>query len=331
VTETQTERQSMSMANALNAALGCALAADDRVLLLGEDIADPAGGVFKITKGLSTKYGVRRVRATPIAEQSIVGAAIGAALGGYLPVAEVMFFDFLTVAMDQIVNHAAKLRYMSGGATPVPITIRTMVGSSRFGPQHAQELEAWFMHTPGIKVIVPSTAEDAKGLLLTSIFDPDPCLFVEYSNLVFSQKGDVPAGDYRIPLGVAATRRVGADVSIISYGAQMPVVMKAAGVLADEGIDAEVIDLRTLVPLDVDAILTSVSKTTRAVVVHGAVTFCGPGAELASLITESLWGTLAAPVRRLGAENVPVAFAKELGVHPTVDKVVDAVRTLASS
>ena len=186
------------------------------------------------------------------------------------------------------------------------------------------------MHTPGIKVIVPSTAEDAKGLLLTSIFDPDPCLFVEYSNLVFSQKGDVPAGDYRIPLGVAATRRVGADVSIISYGAQMPVVMKAAGVLADEGIDAEVIDLRTLVPLDVDAILTSVSKTTRAVVVHGAVTFCGPGAELASLITESLWGTLAAPVRRLGAENVPVAFAKELGVHPTVDKVVDAVRTLAS-
>lgn len=322
----------MTMAAALNAALDTALESDDRVILLGEDIADPAGGVFKITNGLSTKHGTTRVRATPIAEQSILGAAIGASLGGYLPVAEVMFFDFLTVAMDQLVNHAAKLRYMSGGVTPVPITVRTMVGSSRFGPQHSQELEAWFMHTPGIKVVAPSTPADAKGLLLSCIFDPDPCLFVEYSSLIFSQKGDVPADDRRIPLGAAAVRRPGADVSVITYGAQVPMVLKAAARLQEEdGIDVEVIDLRTLVPLDMATVLASVAQTTRAVVVHGATTFCGPGAEIASRITEELFADLAAPVTRLGAENVPLAFAPELDAQPTVAKVVDAVRRLAAT
>jgi pyruvate/2-oxoglutarate/acetoin dehydrogenase E1 component len=321
----------MSLAAALNSALDTALQIDDRVILLGEDIADPAGGVFKITNGLSTKHGTSRVRATPIAEQSIVGAAIGAALGGYLPVAEVMFFDFLTIATDQLVNHAAKLRYMSGGTTPVPITVRTMVGSSRFGPQHAQELEAWFMHTPGIKVVTPSTPVDAKGLLLSCIFDPDPCLFVEYSSLIFSQKAEVPDDDYRIPLGVAAVARPGTDVSIITYGGQVPIVHKAAATLSEEGIETEVIDLRTLVPLDLPAVLASVAKTTRAVVVHGATTFCGPGAEIAAAITEELFGDLAAPVRRVGAENVPVAFAAELEVHPTAERIVRAVRELAST
>jgi pyruvate/2-oxoglutarate/acetoin dehydrogenase E1 component len=324
----EVETKPITMAAALNSALDTALAVDERVVLLGEDIADPAGGVFKITNGLSTKHGTARVRATPIAEQSIVGAAIGAALGGYRPVAEVMFFDFLTVAMDQIVNHAAKLRYMSGGATPVPITIRTMVGSSRFGPQHSQELEAWFMHTPGIKVVAPSTPEEAKGLLLACIFDPDPCLFVEYSNLVFSQKGVVPAGDYRIPIGTAAIKRPGADVSIITYGAQVPAVLKAADALAGDGIDCEVLDLRSLAPLDTEAILATAAKTHRVVVVHGATTRCGPGAEIAALITESLFHELAAPVVRVGGENVPIAFARELPVLPTSVRIMSAVRGL---
>jgi len=322
--------QEMTMAAALNAALDCALELDPKVLLLGEDIADPAGGVFKITKGLSTKHGTTRVRATPIAEQSIVGAAIGASLGGYRPVAEVMFFDFITVAMDQVVNHAAKLRYMSGGMTPVPITIRTLVGSNRFGPQHAQSLEAWFMHTPGIKVVMPSTPMDAKGLLLSCIFDDDPCLFVEHSNMIFTQKADVPEGDYRVPLGVADLKRSGDDVSVITYGTQVPNALEAADVLAGEGVSIEVIDLRSLVPLDLETILGSVGRTSRAVVVHDAATFCGPGAEIASILTEELWGTLAAPVVRLGGKNVPVAFARELAVHPTVQTITAAVRRLSA-
>jgi pyruvate/2-oxoglutarate/acetoin dehydrogenase E1 component len=320
--------EKMSMAVAINSALDVALAADSRVIVLGEDIADPAGGVFKITKGLSTKYGAHRVRATPIAEQSIVGAAIGAAIGGYLPVAEIMFFDFMAVAMDQVVNHAAKLRYMSGGVIPVPLTIRTMVGSSRFGPQHSQELEAWFMHTPGLKVVAPSTAADAKGLLLSCIFDPDPCVFVEYSGLVFSQRGEVETGDYRIPLGVASVRREGKDVSIITYGAQVPTILAAAETLSSEGIDVEVIDLRTLVPLDTAAILGSVAKTRRAVVVHGATKFCGPGAEIGSLITENLWGQLDGPVVRVGAAPVPLPFASSLSAQPTAQSVVAAVKGL---
>jgi pyruvate/2-oxoglutarate/acetoin dehydrogenase E1 component len=318
----------MSMSSALNSALDTALELDPRVILLGEDIADPAGGVFKTTRGLSTKHGADRVRATPIAEQSIVGAAIGAAMAGYLPVAEVMFFDFMTVCMDQIVNHAAKIRYMSGGATSVPLTIRTMVGSSRFGAQHAQELEAWFMHTPGLKVVTASTAADAKGLLLSCIFDPDPCIFIEHSSLVFSEKGPVPTGHHLVPLGVADVRRAGTDATIVTYGAQVRKVLRAAENLAREGIECEVIDLRSLVPLDMDTVLESVAKTRRAVIVHNATTFCGPGAELACLVTESLFSQLAAPVVRLGARNVPIPFALELDIQPTVDDITEVVTRL---
>jgi acetoin:2,6-dichlorophenolindophenol oxidoreductase subunit beta len=316
----------MSMAVALNQALDLAMSLDDKVVLLGEDIADPAGGVFKVTKGLSTTYGTDRVRATPIAEQSIAGAALGLAIGGYRPVAEIMFFDFMTLASDQFVNHAAKLRYMSGGATPAPITIRTTVGTNRFGPQHAQQLEAWFMHTPGIKVVMPSTPADGKGLLLSCIFDDDPCLFIEHTNLLYAQKGDVPAGDIRIPLGVAETRRPGSDVTIITYGAQVPNALTAAANMAEEhGIDVEVVDLRSLVPLDTTTILASVARTGRAVVVHDATTFCGPGAEISAVISEELYGALSAPVQRVGAKNVPVAFADDLDVHPTVADICAAV------
>jgi len=328
--EDAAEVKRMSLGAALNSALDCALALDEKVILLGEDIADPAGGVFKVTRGLSTKYGTRRVRATPIAEQAIVGASIGAALGGYRPVVEIMFFDFVAIAMDQIVNHAAKLRYMSGGVTPVPITIRTLVGNNRFGPQHAQQLEAWFMHTPGIKVVMPSTPTEAKGLLLSCIFDEDPCLFIEHSNLLFTQKDDVSPADYRIPLGSADLKRAGADVSIITYGAEVHSSLAAAEILSAEGIDAAVLDLRSLVPLDLPAILGSVGNTGRALVVHAAPTFGGPGAEIAALITESLHSELRAPVRRLGGANVPVAFANELEVAPTAQSIAAATRALCA-
>jgi pyruvate/2-oxoglutarate/acetoin dehydrogenase E1 component len=239
-----------------------------------------------------------------------------------------MFFDFMTVCMDQIVNHAAKLRYMSSGATTVPITIRTMIGSSRFGAQHAQELEAWFMHTPGLKVVTASTPADAKGLLLSCIFDPDPCIFIEHSSLVFAEKGPVPAGDHRVPLGMAEIRRPGADVTVITYGAQVRSALKAADELSQQGIEAEVIDLRSLVPLDTETILESVSRTHRAVVLHNAAAFCGPGAEIASLITESLFSTLLGPVARLGSRNVPIPFAPELSTYPTTQELVQTVQRL---
>ncbi|MGQ0625683.1 MAG: alpha-ketoacid dehydrogenase subunit beta [Sporichthyaceae bacterium] len=323
-----TQTETMTMAAALNSALHLAMDADSKVVLLGEDVADPIGGVLKISKGLSTKYGRERVRATPIAETGIVGAAVGLAIGGYKPIAEVMFMDFTTVCLDQIVNHAAKLRYMSGGHTPVPLTVRTGVGTRRFGAQHAQNLEAWFMHTPGIKVVVPSTAADAKGLLASCIDDPDPCLFLEHFDLVFTEKGEVPVGEHRVPLGQAAIRRPGEQVSVITYGTQVRNALKAAQTLAEQGISIEVIDLRTLVPLDMATVLASVERTRRAIVLHDAHTFCGPGAELSAQITENLWGDLLAPVLRLGAGYSPVPFAAGLDFHPTVDDVLAAVGQL---
>lgn len=319
----------MTMAVALNSALDHAMELDDKVIIIGEDVADPAGGVLKVTKGLSTKYGTDRVRATPIAEQAIVGAAIGAALGGYRPIAEVMYMDFTAVCLDQIVNHAAKLRYMSGGASPVPLTIRTCIGMQRFGAQHAQSLEAWFMHTPGIKVVMPSTATEAKGLLASCIADDDPCLFVENFAMVFSQKDDVPVGEFRIPLGEAAVKRAGSDVSVITYGAAVHTALEAAEQAAAAGISLEVIDLRTLVPLDWDTVLQSVGRTRRAIVLHDATTFCGPGAEIAARINEELFEELLTPVKRLGAAYTPAPYAPSgLGFLPTAADILDGAKHL---
>jgi acetoin:2,6-dichlorophenolindophenol oxidoreductase subunit beta len=320
----------MRMVNAYNSGLDVALQTDERVILLGEDIADPAGGPFKVTNGLSTKHGAERVRSTPIAEVSILGAAIGAALGGYRPVAEIMFFDFITVCMDQLVNHAAKLRYMTGGATPVPITVRTTVGSNRFGAQHAQSLEAWFMHVPGLKVVMPSNPVDAKGLLLSSIFDDDPCLIIEHSGLLFGTKQEVPVGAYYTPIGSASVTHPGTDVTIITYGRQVGVAAAAAATLAEGGISAEVIDLRTLLPLDMPTVLESVAKTHRALIVHDATAFCGPGAEIAAQIGEELFGDLLAPVRRLGHPFTPIPFAASLDTTPTAAHIVDAATKLVA-
>lgn len=318
----------MTSAVAMNSALDDVMSRDDKIVLLGEDIADPIGGVFKVTKGLSTKYGTERVRPTPISEQAIVGAAIGLAMAGYRPVAEIMFFDFITVAMDQLVNHATKLRYMSGGATPAPITVRTSVGGSRFGAQHAQSLEAWFMHTPGIKVVMPATPADAKGLLTACVQDEDPCLFIEHLNLAYSVKEEVPTGHHAVPLGRARTLTTGGDVTIITYGPMVRLCQEAASTLGDNGIGVEVIDLRTLVPLDFETVLASVERTRRAIVVHEATTFAGPGAEIGCRLHQELFADLLAPVVRLGAAYTPIPFSPGLSNYPAVTDIVRAAQEL---
>ncbi|QMW23086.1 alpha-ketoacid dehydrogenase subunit alpha/beta [Sandaracinobacteroides saxicola] len=316
---------------AINEAQDQALAENPDVILLGEDIEDPAGGIVKATYGLSTKYGRDRVRGTPISEQAIVGAAIGASLAGLKPIAEIMINDFAMVCMDQIANHAAKLRYMSGGRTSVPIVLRMLtagkVGS--FGAQHSQSLEAWFAHIPGLKIIAPSNAYDAKGMLLAAVDDPDPVIILEAMRCYFVP-GPVPEQPYRVPLGKAAIARPGRDLSIISYSWAMQEALAAAETLAADGIEAEVIDLRSLVPLDFETVRASVARTGRALIVHAAVEFCGFGAELAARLQESLWGQLKAPVARLGARYTPIPFAQNLeSMHfPDAAGIVRKARAL---
>ena len=321
----------ITFGQAINEALDMALGADDRVILLGEDIEDPSGGIVKATIGLSTKHGRKRVRGTPISEQAIVGAAIGASLTGFKPVAEVMIIDFAMVCMDQIANHAAKLRYMSGGRTSVPITLRMLTAGNvgSFGAQHSQSLESWFAHIPGLKIVAPSNAADAKGMLLSCIDDPDPCIFIEAMRCYFSP-GEVPLADYRVPLGKAAIAKPGKDVTIISYSWAMQEAMAAATLLAEQGIDVEVVDLRSIVPLDLPTVLESVGRTGRALIVHAAVEFGGFGAELAARIQEAAWGQLKAPVARLGARYTPVPFAQNLeAMHfPNADGIVAKVASL---
>lgn len=319
--------ETMTMAAALNSGFHVAMEYNDKIVVLGEDVADPIGGVFKTSKGLSTKFGEHRVRATPISEQAIAGAAVGLALGGYRPVAEIMFFDFITLAMDQVLNHAAKLRYMTGGTTTAPILVTTTIGSSHFGAQHAQSLEAWFMHTPGINVLYPSSPSDAKGLLTAALESPDPSLLIQHSGLLYSGKEEVPTGRHVVPLGTARTLRDGSDVTLITYGTQVSVCLEAAELLAADGIEAEVIDLRTLVPLDLHTIEASVERTRRAVVVHEATEFVGPGGEIASRLNERLFNELLAPVLRVGAAYTPVPFSKSLSGYPTVEKVIAKVKS----
>ncbi len=325
------DRKNMSLCETINHTLDLALAADDSVFLLGEDIHDPAGGVVKATAGLSTKYGLDRVRPTPISEQAIVGAAIGASLAGMRPVAEIMINDFLAVCLDQVANHAAKLRYMSGGRTNVPLTIRTMTAGNvgSFGAQHSQSLEAWLTHIPGLKVVFPSTPHDAKGLLTACIEDDDPCVFFESMRLYFTP-GAVPLAPYRIPLGSADVKRDGDDLTILSYGWAVAEAMAAAETLAEQGIGAQVVDLRSLVPLDKETIFNAVAKTRRALIAHSAVTFCGFGAELAAMINSELHSDLKAPVARVGARYSPIAFSQSLeALHfPNAGRIVVAAEEI---
>ncbi|HET8708472.1 MAG TPA: pyruvate dehydrogenase complex E1 component subunit beta [Pseudomonadales bacterium] len=319
----------INTAQAIAMALDDAMTQDTSVLVLGEDVADrEGGGVFKCTAGLSTKHGDQRVRSTPIAEQAIVGAAIGTALMGYRPVAEIMLMNFTTVAMDQIVNHAAKLRFMTGGQTHVPLTIRTTTGAGfGTGGQHADYLEAWFAHTAGLKVVAPSNPADAYGLLLSCIFDDDPCIFVENMPLYYVP-GDAPTPGARVPIGKAKVVREGSDVSVISYSRTLHDVLAAADALAKEGVSVEVIDLRTIAPLDSETLCNCVARTKRAVVVHEALADFGVGAEVAARLHLELFGQLKAPVIRVGSNPSPVPFSKPLesAFVPTVERIVDAIR-----
>lgn len=327
MTVEQLDLTKMSNREAVTSALDVALSVDPRVFLIGEDLADPAGGVNGATAGLSTRHGAARVLDTPISESAIIGAAIGAAMEGQIPVAEIMIMDFITIATDQMINHAAKSRFMSNGRSTVPMTIRTATfGGLGSGATHSQSLEAWFMHIPGLKVVMPSTPADTKGLLLASIFDPDPVLFIETVAL-YSQKEKVPVGDVRVPLGVADIKRPGSDATIVTYGAGVPRSLKAAKALEEQGVDVEVLDLRTLVPLDREAILESVGRTGRAIVVHLATEFAGPGAEIASIINAELFSELKAPVERLGARYRPIpANSLEQHMYPTADTIAAAVK-----
>ncbi len=307
------EMLTMNGIQAINAAMFEAMGADEKVLVLGEDIADrEGGGVTGTMKGLSTKFGDHRVRTTPISEQAIIGAAIGAAMAGYKPVAEIMLMNFTTVAMDMIFNHAAKLRFMSGGQTSVPLTIRTLTGAGwQTAGQHSDHLEGWFAHSAGIKVVAPSNPADMKGLLMSCIQDPDPCIFIENGMTLFVP-GEVAADQGPIPLGKARVAAEGSDLTIISWSGQVMRCQMALGALAEAGISAELIDLRTISPWDKEAVLASVAKTGRAMIVHEAVRNFGPGAEIAATISEELFGQLKAPVIRLGGPQCAVPFAKVL-------------------
>lgn len=322
----------MTMIQALAQTLDAALTNDPDVFLMGEDISDPMGGAFGITKGLSTKFGRERVRETPISEQAIIGAGIGAAMMGAKPICEVMIADFYAVCLDQVANHAAKMRYMSGGRTTVPMVIRGMLsGHLNFAAQHSQAVESWLIHVPGLKVAMPSNPADAKGILTSAIDDPDPVAIFEPVSL-YNVAGPCPEGAHRVPVGSANIAREGSDVTLIAYGTQVPMALDAANRLAGDGISVEVIDLRWLQPWDRDVVFESVRKTTRAVVAHQAVRRGGFGAEIAAELQEHLWGTLAAPVLRVAAANTPVPFASELERHhfPSLDTLLTAVRrTLA--
>ena len=319
----------VSNIQALQMALHDAFAADDKVILFGEDVADPeGGGVFGITKGLSEKFGSSRVRSTPISEQAIIGAGIGAALAGFRPVTEIMMMNFVTVAMDMITNHAAKLRFMSGGQTNVQITIRTMTGAGiGVGGQHSDYLEAWFAHTAGMKVVTYSSQAEAYGLLLSSIFDEDPVLFIE-SNPTYFTTGPAPERGKFIPLGKANVVREGRDISIVSYGQMVNQATAAAEALAKENVSAEVIDLRTIAPYDRETVLASVAKTGRLLVVHEAVRNYGVGAEIAADVAEHGHAGLKAPVQRIGSIFAPVPFSRPLeeAYVPNAARIADKVR-----
>lgn len=315
---------------AVNQALDEAMGLDSNVILLGEDIGDEEeGGVVGVTRGLSSKYGKSRVRTTPISEQAIIGAAIGAAIVGMRPVAEIMLMNFTTVAMDMIVNHAAKLRFMSGGQTHVPLTIRTMTGAGfGTGGQHADYLEAWFAHTAGIKVVAPSCPADAYGLMLSCIFDDDPCLFIE-NMPTYWNPGPAPVKGERIPIGKAKILRSGSDVTVVSYSRPVADCAAVADKLGKEGINVELIDLRTVAPYDAEAVLASVARTRRAVIVHEAVKPFGVGAEIAARINEELFGQLKARVERVGAYFSPVPFSRALESEfvPTQARIEAAIRS----
>jgi pyruvate/2-oxoglutarate/acetoin dehydrogenase E1 component len=300
---------------------------DPSLMLIGEDIGR-YGGIFGVTKGLLEEFGPHRVRSTPISESAIIGSALGAAMTGIRTVAEIMYVDFTTCAMDQIVNQVAKMRYMSGGKAKIPLVIRTQGGGGRGNAaQHSQSLEALFLHIPGLKIIMPSTPYDARGLLKTAIRDDNPVMFIEHK-LLYATKGHIPDGEYLIPFGQADIKRKGKDVTVIAISYMVLKALRAAEQLAKKGIDVEVIDLRTLLPLDLESLLQSIHKTNRAVIVHEGCRRGGIGAEIASNIMEEAFDFLDAPVQRVGTLDVPIPYSEPLekAVIPDEEDIMTAVK-----
>jgi pyruvate/2-oxoglutarate/acetoin dehydrogenase E1 component len=319
----------LTIAQAVNEALAEELRRDDSVFVIGEDVAE-AGTPFKVLSGLVEEFGTERIIDSPISEAGITGLGVGAAMTGMRPVVDIMFGDFLTLVMDQLANQAAKAHYMSGGKLTVPLVLRTTLGATRrSAAQHSQSLQAWVAHVPGLKVVLPSTPYDAKGLLKAAIRDDNPVVFIE-DKLDWRISGPVPEGEYTLPLGVADVKRVGEDITLVGTSSMVHVCLAAAELLAAEGISAEVVDPRTLAPLDGDALVASAEKTGRAIVVDEGHRSYGVTAELASVIAERAFYHLDAPVRRLGAMDVPVPFSPPLEDQtvPTPEGVAAAAREL---
>ncbi len=321
----------LSYREAVSAAIAQEMRRDDSVVFIGEDIA-AAGGVFKTTEGLLEEFGPLRVRDTPISEQAILGAAAGAAMTGLRPIAEIMFSDFFAVCWDIVVNQIAKTRFMSDGQCSFPLVIRSANGGgARFGAQHSQSVENWAMAVPGLKVVAPSNAADVKGLLAASIRDPDPVLFFEQKSM-YGMKSEVPEGEHVVPLGKAAIAREGSDVTIVALAAMVPRALQAAETLqSDHGISAEVIDLRSLVPLDTTTIFESVTKTARLVTVEENPRLCGWGAEVSSIVAEELFYDLDGPIVRVTTPHIPLPSADTLedAVMPSPARIVENVLKLA--
>jgi pyruvate dehydrogenase E1 component beta subunit len=330
--EAAADRQ-ITYAEALNEAIREEMRRDPAVFVMGEDVAGwGGGGVFGVTRGLAEEFGSDRVRDTPISEEAIAAVAIGAAATGSRPIAEIMYVDFIGLAMEPIVNQAAKLRYMFGGKAKVPMVVRAQEGAGRGNAaQHSQSLEAWFCHIPGLKVVTPSTAADAKGLLKSAVRDDNPVIFLEHKVLYFT-KGVVPTGDYTVPLGVAEVKREGKHVTVVGIHTMVGKALRAAEQLAEEGIELEVIDPRTLVPLDEQTIIDSVKKTGRLIVSHEAYTRGGYGGEIISRVVEAAFDYLDAPPLRVCARDVPVPYSAvlETAALPQIDDLVSAARALVN-
>jgi pyruvate/2-oxoglutarate/acetoin dehydrogenase E1 component len=327
----QNGKRELTYLEAVREALILEMRQDPEVFVIGEDVG-VYGGAFGVTKGMLEEFGPERIRDTPISEAAIAGAATGAALMGMRPVMEIMFMDFLTISMNQLVNQAAKIRFMFGGKASIPMVVRAPAGSGTgAAAQHSQSLEAWFVHTPGIKVVAPSTAVDVKGLLVSAIRDNNPVIFMEHK-LLYRTKGVVEEALYTIPLGQAEVKRAGRDLTIIAYSIMVPRALEAADELAKEGIEVEVVDPRTLKPLDTETIIKSVAKTGRVLIVHEAPRTGGVGAELAAVIADSdAFDYLDAPIRRLAGRDIPIPYNRTLerATVPQVEDIVAAARKLA--
>lgn len=320
----------ITYAQAINDAISEEMRKDDTVFMMGEDIGLYCGA-FGVSRGMVQEFGEERIIDTPIAEQAYVGAAVGAAMTGLRPIVELMFSDFMCVCFDELVNEAAKLRFMFGGKVKVPLVMRAAAGAGTgAAAQHSQSLEACLAHFPGLKVVIPSTPYDAKGLLKSAIHDDNPVMFLEQKKL-YRTKGEVPEEDYSIPLGVADIKREGQDCTVVTYGRMVQVCLEAAEALEKEGINIEIVDIRSLLPLDTDTIIQSVKKTKHVLIVHEAVQFGGFGGEICGQIADSeAFYYLDAPIKRLGGKSTPIPFNPKLEAEtfPTVEKVIRAVKEL---